>query len=174
MAHVRDVQRRPPPLPVRRAPEIKERIDWAASGWAGMIAGAAFILLQAILLTLFAGGPNTDAIRLIASIALGESALPHPPTPFTALVFVAAMAIHLPLSLIYARLLAAIVHGMDLARSVAAGLVFGGALYALNYYAFTNVFPWFAVGRGGITLACHLAFGALAAAVYTSLTSRRR
>lgn len=169
---VKDVQRRPPQRTKTLLPV--ERIDWAASGWAGIIGGGGFILIQTILMTLFTGGAGGDAVRQIAAIALGGEALAHPATRFTALVFLAAMAVHLPLSLIYARLLAPFVHGRPVGRAVAIGTAFGVALYAVNYYAFTSVFPWFAAGRGWITLVAHASFGALAAGTYVRFTARRR
>ncbi len=150
-----------------------EGFDWSASGWAGLIAGGAFIVIQTSFTSLFNGDANVDAIRQIAAIALGKSVLPAP-SPFTALVFMAAMGVHMIMSLIYARVLAAIVHGKPAERAILIGAGFGAILYVINFYAFTNVFPWFAVSRGWITLFSHIVFGVLAAGVYEWLTSTRR
>lgn len=150
-----------------------ETFDWSASGWAGFVAGAAFIVIQISFTSMFSGDANTDAIRQIAAIALGESVLPSP-TPFTAIVFLAAMGVHMIMSLIYARILAAIINGMTAERAMLIGAGFGAALYAVNYYAFTNAFPWFIASRGWVTLFSHVVFGVLAAGVYQWLTSARR
>lgn len=172
MIHVRDVHRPQPYLPRRRPPEMG--LNWAAAGWAGLVAGLAFLLLQTTLTTLTSGsGDATDAVRRIAGIALGEAVLP-PTSPFTALVFVSVLAIHLPLSLIYARLIAVIVDGRTVGVATAAGALFGLALYFVNYYGFTFFFPWFAFSRGWVTVFSHVVFGALAAAVYVELAARRR
>lgn len=144
-------------------------VNWAAAGWAGIIGGASFMLLEVFL---NAGGGHATPVRQIAAIALGASVIP-PPTPFTALVFVAAMAIHLPLSLIYARVLALLINGLAPARAMEGGAVFGAALYGVNYYAFTALFPWFALTRGSIALACHVVFGVIAGGVYAELSRRR-
>ncbi len=146
--------------------------DWAASGWAGIAAGAAFILLQTALVTLFEGGQNTDAIRLIAAIAVGSGALPAA-TPLTAIIYLAAMGVHMILSLIYARILALCIDGMTAQRAVLIGAAFGAGLYILNYYVFTAVFPWFAVSRGWITLTSHVAFGVIAASIYAGMTGHK-
>lgn len=150
-----------------------ESFDWSASGWAGLGAGAAFIVIQTAFTSMFNGDANLDAVRQIAAIALGESVLPSP-TPFTALVFMAAMGVHMIVSLIYARVLAAIINGMNAERAILIGAGFGAALYAVNYYAFTNAFPWFIASRGWITLISHVAFGLIAAGIYEWLTAAKR
>lgn len=172
--HVRAQAR---PLRARRGGPLATDggFDWSASGWAGLAAGGAFIVIQTSFVSMFTGDANTDAIRQIAAIALGEAVLPGK-TPFTGLVFLSAMGVHMILSLIYARILAAIVHGMRTGRAIAIGAVFGSLLYAVNFYWFTDYFPWFAVSRGWITLFSHIAYGTIAAGVYEWLTvsNRRR
>ncbi|MDO8757137.1 MAG: hypothetical protein Q7J64_03920 [Elusimicrobiota bacterium] len=130
-------------------------------------------MIQTSFVSLFNGDANIDAIRQIAAIALGRSVLPSP-TPFTAIVFLAAMGVHMIMSLIYARILASIINGMKAERAILIGAGFGSALYAVNYYLFTNMFPWFEASRGWITLIAHVIFGTLAAAIYMWLTSRRQ
>ncbi|MGA8147390.1 MAG: hypothetical protein WB870_07435 [Gallionellaceae bacterium] len=44
-----------------------------------------------------------------------------------------------------------------------AGVGFGVALYVVNLYGFTAIFPWFAQSRGWITLIAHGVFGFLRA-----------
>jgi len=174
MPHPR-VRAHPPPPAIRRGVPLPpdEGFDWSASGWAGLGAGAAFIVIQTSFVSMFSGDANTDAVRQIAAIALGESILPKP-TSFTAIVFLAAAGVHMILSLIYARVLAAIIHGMRAEKAITIGAVFGALLYGVNYYLFTSLFPWFAVSRGWITLFSHIAFGALAAGIYEWLTVANR
>jgi hypothetical protein len=160
----------------RAAPRAEARsagLDWAAAGWAGLFAGLTMILLEVALGLLFAGASGTDPVRRIAAIALSQSVLP-PLSPFTALVFFAAMSVHLPLSLLYARALAPFVQGRTLGRATAVGLAFGAGLYALNYYALAGLFPWFEAARGWVTFVSHLAFGGTAAGGYVLLAARRR
>jgi hypothetical protein len=160
-----------PPARAPRAPEIRPGLDWAASGWAGLAAGAAFVLFQTFLGALLGGGDKTDAVRRIASIALGGAVMP-PGEPFTVIVFLAAAAVHIPLSLIYARVLAAMIDGMRPARALGVGALFGAGLYLLNYHVFSGIFPWFVSARGAPALLSHLVFGLLAAGIYTRLARR--
>ncbi|MCM2303917.1 MAG: sodium:proline symporter [Elusimicrobia bacterium] len=171
MPHLKTLRR--PNLPrVQRPPgpvDGENGLDWGAAGWAGLAAGAAFVLVQTFSGLVFGGGGSEEAVRRLASVALGEIALAAG-TPLTPLVFFAAAAVHIPLSLIYARVLAAMIHGMGPARSLAAGALFGAALYYVNYHVISEVFPWFVSARGPAALVSHLVFGLLAAGIYERLT----
>lgn len=159
------------PSRVPGRPNVQLGLDWEASGWAGLVAGIVFLGLQTMLGALLGGG-NADAIHSIASIALGES-VETAGRSFPVIVYLAAAAVHVPLSLIYARALAALIDGMKMGRAVVCGTLFGAALYGVNYYVFSRLFPLFASARGPAAVVSHLVFGALAAAIYTSLARRR-
>ena len=47
-----------------------------------------------------------------------------------------------------------------------AGALYGLAIYVVNLYGFTLLFPWFAVARDWVTLLTHLVFGVALAAGY--------
>ena len=160
-----------PPARQSHVPIVKVGLDWEAAGWAGLAAGAAFIVIQTLFGAVLGGGGSTDAVRRIASVALGRAVVPAT-APFSALVFLAAAAVHIPLSLIYARVLAALIDGMRPTRAVGAGALFGAGLYLVNYYVFSGLFPWFVSARGPAALISHLVFGMLAAWVYTRLARR--
>jgi hypothetical protein len=147
----------------------EEGLDWGASGWAGLAAGAAFILVQTFSGLVFGSGGSDEAVRRLASVALGEIAL-SAGAPLTPLVFFAAAAVHIPLSLIYARVLAAMIHGAGPVRALAAGALFGAALYYVNYHVISEIFPWFVSAQGPAALVSHLVFGLLAAGIYERLT----
>lgn len=167
MPHLKTLQR--PPVARPPAPVVDEGLDWGASGWAGLTAGAAFILLQTFSVIVFGGGGGTEALRRLASIVLGRAVL-DPNLPFTAVVFLAAALVHIQLSMIYARILAAMIHRRTVGRAVAIGALFGAGLYLLNYYVFSALFPWFVSARGPSALISHLAFGTIAAGLYKYLT----
>lgn len=171
MPHVKTIQRPHVRLPPPR--HVDTGMDWGAAGWAGLAAGAAFVLLQTFSGLVFGEGGSTAAVRRLASVALGESVLSNE-APFTGLIYFAAAIVHIPLSLIYARVLAAIIHKLDMARALGVGVVFGAALYFVNYYAVSNFFPWFVSARGPEALVSHLVFGLLAAGIYKRLTRRQR
>lgn len=154
---------------VRR--EDKKNFDWAASGWAGLTGGAVLLVWELALAPLFLGLGPSDVVLRVAAIAMGEDVLPQM-NAFTGLVALTAMVVHLPLSLLYARLLAGIVHRarMRTRPAVAFGALFGAALYLVNFYVFTEtLFPWFEEARGWPTFIGHLLYGAVTAAVYEGL-----
>lgn len=144
----------------------QEMIDWSAAIWAGIIAGVVFMMLEMIMVTLFMpDGSPWGPPRMIAAIVMGQDVLP-PPATFAVAPMMAAMVLHFILSIIYAIILAFIVNRFGLGIAAIIGLVFGLILYLVNFYGFTAVFPWFAMGRGWISIFAHLMFGLIAALAY--------
>jgi len=145
---------------------MRRTIDWSAAIWAGVIAGAVFMMLEMIMVPLFMpdGSPWAPP-RMIAAIVMGQDVLP-PPATFAVAPLMAAMVLHFILSIIYAIILAFIVNRFGLGIAVIIGLVFGLILYLVNFYGFTAVFPWFAMARNWISIFSHLMFGAIAALAY--------
>jgi hypothetical protein len=147
---------------------VARRIDAGAVIWAGVAAGIAATAVQIMLWAAFSdafpGILYRDA-RLTAAIVLGPKVLP-PPTTFEAGIFLVAAAVHFVLSILYTAILAMLVSVSGRAVSLLIGALFGVVLFAINLYGFTAVFPWFIVARDWITLAAHVVFGLVAAAVY--------
>lgn len=152
---------------------VDSGLDWGAAGWAGLAGGAAFLVILTIGMIIAGAGGLAGAVRLLASVALGESVL-GAGQPAPALVFLAAAAVHLQLSMIYARILAGIVDRMERPAALLMGASFGAVLYLINYYALSTFFPWFVSARGPSALVAHLVFGVVVAAVYKRLTDGRR
>ncbi|WP_445504695.1 hypothetical protein [Microvirga sp. G4-2] len=148
-----------------------KQLDWKATVWAGLIAGAVFMMMEMILMAL-AGMGFWGPPRMIAAIALGPGVLP-PPATFDIGVIMVAMIIHIVLSIVYAFILTAIISAWNLTTvaAVVAGAVFGFILYVVNFYGFTAVFPWFAEARGWIGTVSHIAFGVVLAWTYRALAS---
>jgi hypothetical protein len=78
--------------------------------------------------------------------------------------------VHFALSAAYGFALAGVIARLTRPTALLAGASFGLALYAINMYGFTAVFPWFEADRDWITIAAHAAFGITAAGVYGTLT----
>ncbi|WP_332674442.1 sodium:proline symporter [Aromatoleum sp.] len=143
---------------------------------AGIAAGVVSTVAQVALWLVF-----TDAFpdilfrdaRFAAATVLGRGVLP-PPASFDLVVTLAATVVHFALSIAYGLVLATGIGSLGLGASVVAGAAFGIALFIVNMYGFTAVFPWFAAARDAITLAAHVVFGVSAAAVYHALSARRR
>jgi hypothetical protein len=142
--------------------------DWRAAIWAGVIAGVVFLVLEMLMVPIFLGGSPWDPPRMMAAIVLGETVLPipgQPPALPNAGVLAAAMGVHFVLSIIYALTLAALLARVPPSAAIAVGIGFGITLYIVNFYGFTALFPWFAMGRNVITIAAHVVFGAVLGAM---------
>lgn len=139
---------------------------WRAYIWAGVVAGTLATLAQMLLWVIFTddlpGVLYRDA-RLTAALILGESALP-PPASFDVGIMVAATLVHFALSIVYAAIFIALTERLGRVSALLVGAVFGIALYAVNLYGFTAIFPWFAQARSGIALLAHVVFGVSAIA----------
>lgn len=141
---------------------------WRAMIWAGVMAGIASTLIEILLWLVF--GDDFPAIlyrdaRLTAAMVLGGSVLP-PPATFGAGVMLLAALIHFMISITCAALLAILTARLDTIPAPLAGIGFGVALYVVNLYGFTAIFPWLAQTRGWITLIAHGVFGLTAISVY--------
>ena len=150
-----------------------DRLDAKAAVWAGLVAGAVFMMLEMILVATLGGSSPWGPPRMIAAIVMGEGVLP-PPASFDLLVFLAAMLVHFVMSIFLALPLAWIIsrQRLSLVASLGAGTVYGLIIYLVNFYGFTAVFPWFAMARTPITLLSHAAFGLVLGWTYHALIVR--
>lgn len=151
---------------------INRQSGWRATIWAGVIAGTLATLIQVLLWLVFTD--DFPAIlfrdaRLTAALVLGGSVLP-PPATFDAGIMLASTLVHFALSIAYAALLAPLTVRLGSISALLAGTVFGVALYIVNLYGFTAIFPWFAQARGWITLIAHGVFGVTVISVYRCLS----
>lgn len=152
---------------VQATTRMRQVVDWRAAMWAGVISGAAFLLVNLILTAVTLGSPWI-VTRIIASIVLGSTVLP-PPVSFEFGIFVVALLIHFALALLFAGLLAIIIHRWGLVVGIVGGALFGLALYLVNFYTFSYFFPWFFPFRSWMMVASHLIYGMLAGGVYELL-----
>ncbi len=152
---------------------MSNALDWKAAIWAGIVAGAVFMMLEMLLVQFFEPMSMWAPPRMIAAMVMGESILP-PPDTFDAMALMVAMLIHFPLSVIFALILGWIISRWDLGLVTAsiAGIAFGLVIYVVNFYGFTAVFPWFADARGWVAIFSHAMFGLVLGAVYQSLEKR--
>lgn len=143
-------------------------VDWGAALRAGVIAGLFFLLTNLILPAAIFGVSGWVLIRQIASIALGEAILP-PPATFVGSGLVVALCIHFVLSIAFAMLIAYVVHRGGMITGIVGGALLGLALYAINVYSLTVIYPWFFTMRNWVFLLSHVLFGALAGGIYEAL-----
>ena len=137
--------------------ETSSRSHLKAGALAGLIAGAIFMMMEMGLVALSGGSPWGPP-RMIAAIVMGEGVLP-PPASFDLMILIAAMAVHLMLSIVIGVGFAFIAKRFGLLMAVGVGAVIGLALYVVNFYGMTAIFPWFAMARNTISIVSHIAFG---------------
>ena len=149
---------------------MARKIDLRAALWAAAAAGIVFMMLEMAMVMLVQGESPWAPPRMIAAIGMGEGVLP-PPATFDAGIMAVAMAIHFALAIVLAVILAWGISrfGLGTAASVVGGAVFGLAVYYINFYGFTALFPWFAMARGAISIIAHAVFGAILGGVYRLL-----
>lgn len=142
-----------------------------AAIWAGLAAGVIATAAQVSLWWL-ADRPVLDTLirdaRLTAAIVAGPAVLP-PPNTWEWPVMALATLIHFALSVAYGLLLGRLIRRWPAAVALLAGGLCGLALYTINLYGFTALFPWFAVARDSITAAAHWVFGTALAGSYLLL-----
>lgn len=141
--------------------------------WAGLIAGAVFMMMEMLLVGTVGGESPWAPPRMIAAIVLGQSVLP-PPATFDMGILMAAMMVHFPLAVIYALVFGWVATRLQLGFGAAliAGLAFGVLIYLVNFYGFTGLFPWFAMARNWISLLSHAVFGLVLGGAYQGLAKQ--
>jgi hypothetical protein len=132
---------------------------------AGFIAGTvALILLQLFAIAIYDESPWQLA-RMTAALVRGPGAL-EPNDEYDAALVAIGTLLHFSLALLYALALACVVAEAAPQHALLIGLAFGAALYFVNFYGFTALFPWFAPHRTIDTLLVHMVFGAIIATGY--------
>jgi len=140
-------------------------MDWRAAIWAGLVAGVVFLVIQMAILAGVTGGSPWVMLRMIAAMVMGQNVLP-PPATFDPVIAVVALLIHFVLSILFALLIAFVLHRWGMLVGIIGGALFGLALYAINYYTFTLFFPWFFPMGNWVAVLAHIVFGAVAGGVY--------
>ncbi len=144
---------------------------WRGAALAGVFAGLVFLVLELVLVGLFTPSSAWAPMRMIAAIMLGTGVLP-PPETLTLPVLFAAAVVHFLLAIFYGLVIGYLVFRLEMEWAVLAGAVLGLLLYWLNFYGFTDIFPWFAMARNWISVLAHILFGLTAAWFYKGLAGR--
>lgn len=146
-------------------------IDWPRAIVAGLVAGLVFALMEMILVATALGGPFWGPPRMMAGIVLGSGVLPPPGTFDFGIVAVGLIA-HFALSVIYAVIIAFLIRSVSPPVGLAVGAAAGLALFFVNFYGFTAIFPWFANARNWVTIVSHIVFGLVVAFSYGPVRAR--
>lgn len=147
-------------------------IDAKAAVLGGIIAGVVFVALEMLMVPMFLGGSPWGPPRMIAAIAMGRDVLP-PPATFDGGIFAMAVLIHMVLSIILGLVFALLAKGRSMGMAILIGAVFGLAVYLINFYLMTAVFPWFAEARNWVSIFAHVVFGVVLGWAYAAMTRLR-
>ncbi len=147
---------------------VTNRLDSKAAIWAGVISGAVFMMVEMLMVQFVLGQSMWGPPRMIAAIAMGDGVLP-PPATFDVTILMVAMVVHFVLSIAFALILAPFIHRMGFGAALGVGALYGLALYLINFYGFTVIFPWFAMARNWVSIFAHIVFGFVAAWAYARL-----
>jgi hypothetical protein len=138
---------------------------WRAVPIAGLAGGLAYLLVTVILTPALVGGSSGLTLRYSAALLLGPGALVEAGiTPLAV-----GLLVHLALSVLFALIIAVVVHRWGLWVGILGGAALGLALYGINLYFMTRVFDWFRAINTPVLLLAHLVFGAVAGGVYEAL-----
>jgi hypothetical protein len=152
-------------------------VDWSSAIWAGIAAGAVFLIVNLFVMPAIFGGNAWVYLRIVASIVMGHDVL-APPATFDAGVLAVSISLHFALSIGFGILVSIVVYRGGLAGGILIGGLIGGVLYAINVYSLKFALPWlytymhtswFVGTSGWMVLAGHILFGATAGGVYESL-----
>ncbi len=147
--------------------------DWRAAAIAGIAAGVVYLFVELIALWLMGESPWGPP-RMIAAIVMGRDVLSQA-VPGAGAVL-AALVVHFVLAILFGLILAGIMAPFSFDSSFGmaslAGALFGVAVYVIDFYGMTRVFPWFAEARGSLSFLAHMVFGLVAADAYRKLEKK--
>jgi hypothetical protein len=141
---------------------IRRNVTWRAIPFAGLAAGTAHLLVNLILTPVMLDVQPGVPLRYMGSLVLGEGALTEPGI----LPLAVGVVVHYVLSILFALLIAIVVHRWGLLVGIVGGALLGLAIYAINFYTMTLFFDWMFAINSSVAVIAHLVFGAVAGGVY--------
>jgi hypothetical protein len=148
--------------------QLKHVLQWRLALVAGLVAGLVFLLVNILYVSFGQHLGTWTVVRYMASIVMGERVVP-PPASFDPVIVGVGLLVNFVLAIIYAFILAAIIHRWGLLVGIVGGALFGAALYVINLYTFTLFYPWFFALNSLPFFVSHVLLGAVAGGVYELL-----
>lgn len=159
----------PTTMTAPRGDALHGNTHWIAGAVAGLIAGAVFMMVEMAMVMMFMGESPWGPPRMMGAMLLGQGALP-PPATFDMGIIMAAMAVHVPLSVVYGLIGAWLIRRFDWGGAALIGAAFGFAIYIVNFYFVAPaMFPWFVMARNWISAVTHIVFGIVLGLSYVAL-----
>jgi hypothetical protein len=141
---------------------ILRHVTWRAVLISGLVAGTLFLITDLIFAPLVTNVSGALTLRYFAALVLGSKVLTETGTG----IFLTGIVVHYVLSLVFALVIALVVHRWGMVVGIVGGAIMGVAIYGINLYTVTVLFPWFFAINSPVILLCHAIFGAVAGGVY--------
>lgn len=141
---------------------IQRNVTWRAIPIAGLVAGTVFLLINVIFTPLLLQVNPSVVLRYMGGLVLGQGVL----TGTSMTPIIVGVIVHYALSLLFALVIAIVVHRFGLLVGIVGGAILGLALYGINLYTMTVLFKWFFAINSPVLLVSHIVFGAVAGGVY--------
>ena len=141
---------------------ILRHVTWRAVLISGLVAGTLFLLTDVVLAPLVLKVNASLTLHYFAALVLGSKVLTQSGTS----ILVTGVIVHYVLSILFALVIALVVHRWGLAVGIIGGAILGVAIYGINLYTVTLLFPWFFAINSTVILLSHAIFGAVVGGVY--------
>jgi len=141
---------------------ILRHVTWRAVLISGLVAGTLFLLADVVLAPAILKVDAGLTLKYFAALVLGSKVL----TQSGATILITGVIVHYVLSLVFALVIAIVVHRWGMVVGIIGGAILGVAIYGINLYTVTLLFPWFFAINSTVILLCHAIFGAVAGGVY--------
>lgn len=148
--------------------QAKMLLDWSAVIWSGVVTGILSLPILFFALPAIIDLDTNNIIQYWASMILGSSVITIP-ADFSVNLLVAAIIVHVGLSLILATVIASIFHRFGTLVGVMGGALVGLAYYLINIYSMTYFFNWMYLFQGSAFLLFNMIVGGMAGFFYESL-----
>ena len=141
---------------------LLRHVTWRAVLVSGLVAGTLFLLTDLVFAPLVTQTSATVTLRYFAALVLGSKVLTQSGTG----ILIVGVVVHYVLSLVFALVISLVVHRWGMLVGIVGGAIMGVAIYGINLYTLTVLFPWFFAINSTVILLCHAIFGAVAGGVY--------
>src|SRR4051812_18766790 len=129
---------------------ILRHVTWRAVLISGLVAGTLFLLADLIFAPIVTNVSAALTLRYFAALVLGSKVLTQTGTS----VLITGIIVHYVLSLVFALVIALVVHRWGLLVGIIGGAILGVAFYGINLYTVTLLFPWFFAINSTVILLC--------------------
>jgi hypothetical protein len=143
---------------------IQRNVTWRAIPLAGIAGGTVLLIANFILSPLLYDISGTLLLKYNAGLVLGTEAL----TDDGIGVLIVGAIVHYLFSILFALIIAIVVHRWGLLVGIIGGAILGLALYGINLYTMTAFVEWFFAIHSTAFALSHVLYGATVGGVYES------